>query len=88
MKPLPKDAYSPLLVGIGGTTRPESTSERVLIKALEAAERAGARTRLLSGVFLSKLPIYDPSTSTGSPELQVIVHSEHNDPRMGSTVSA
>ncbi len=73
MKPLPKDAYSPLLVGIGGTTRPESTSERVLIKALEAAERAGARTRLLSGVFLSKLPIYDPTTSVGSPELQVML---------------
>jgi FMN reductase len=45
----------------------------VLIKALEAAERAGARTRLLSGVFLSKLPIYDPTTSTGSPELQVML---------------
>ncbi len=45
----------------------------MLIKALEAAERAGARTRLLSGVFLSKLPIYDPSTSTGSPELQVML---------------
>ena len=73
LKPLPKDAYSPLLVGIGGTTRPESTSERVLIKALEAAERAGARTRLLSGVFLSKLPIYDPTTSVGSPELQVML---------------
>jgi FMN reductase len=73
LKPLPKDAYSPLLVGIGGTTRPESTSERVLIKALQAAERAGARTRLLSGVFLSKLPIYDPTTSVGSPELQVML---------------
>jgi FMN reductase len=73
LKPLPKDAYSPLLVGIGGTTRPESTSERVLIKALEAAEQAGARTRLLSGVFLSKLPIYDPTTSVGSPELQVML---------------
>jgi FMN reductase len=47
----------------------------VLIKALEAAERAGARTRLLSGVFLSKLPIYDPMTSTGSPELQVMLEA-------------
>lgn len=45
----------------------------MLIKALEAAERAGARTRLLSGVFLSKLPIYDPTTSVGSPELQVML---------------
>jgi FMN reductase len=45
----------------------------VLIKALEAAERAGARTRLLSGVFLAKLPIYDPTASTGSPELQIML---------------
>jgi FMN reductase len=37
---------------------------------LEAAERAGARTRLLSGAFLARLPIYDPTTSGGSAELQ------------------
>ncbi len=47
----------------------------MLIKALEAAERAGARTRLLSGIFLAKLPIYDPTTSTGSPELQVMLEA-------------
>ncbi len=41
-----------------------------MIKALEAAERAGARTRLLSGAFLARLPIYDPTTGGGSPELQ------------------
>jgi FMN reductase len=40
---------------------------------LEAAERAGARTRLLGGVFLSKLPIYDPTASRGSPELAVML---------------
>ncbi len=68
-KPLP-DAYAPLLVGLGGTTRPESTSERVLIKALEAAERAGAKTRLFGGGFLSRLPIYDPSTGGVSTELE------------------
>ncbi len=45
----------------------------MLIKALEAAERAGARTRLFNGVFLAKLPIYDPMTSTGSPELQAML---------------
>lgn len=45
----------------------------MLIKALEAAERAGARTRLLSGAFLSRLPIYDPTTSAGGAELQVML---------------
>lgn len=49
------------------------TSERVLIKTLEAAGRAGARTRLLSGVFLSRLPIYDPTTSVGCAELQTML---------------
>ena len=60
---------SPLIIGIGGTTRPGSTSERVLAKALEAAERAGARTQLFGGAFLGKLPIYDPATAGGCDEL-------------------
>ena len=60
---------SPLIIGIGGTTRAGSTSERVLVKALEAAERAGARTALFGGLFLSKLPIYDPATAGASEEL-------------------
>ena len=61
------------MVGLGGTTRPKSTSERVLIKALEAAERAGARTRLFSGAFLSKLPIYDPNTSGACAEQETLL---------------
>jgi len=61
--------FSPLIVGIGGTTRAGSTSERTLIKALDAVERIGARARLFGGAFLSKLPIYDPSLADSSPEL-------------------
>ena len=57
--------FSPLIVGIGGTTRGGSTSERTLIKALDAAERIGARTRLFGGEFLSRLPIYDPKPGGG-----------------------
>jgi FMN reductase len=45
----------------------------VLIKALEAAERAGARTRLFGGAFLSRLPIYDPSAGAGSTELETVL---------------
>jgi len=63
----------PLIVGIGGTTRPNSTSERALIKALQAAERAGARTRLFDGAFLSKLPIYDPSAADASLEFSELI---------------
>lgn len=68
-------AFSPLIVGIGGTTRTGSTSERTLIKALEATERIGARTRLFGGAFLSKLPIYDPSTADSSGELAQLLEA-------------
>jgi FMN reductase len=62
-------ARAPFIVGIGGTTRPGSTSERTLIKALEAAQRHGAVTKLFGGPFLTKLPIYDPSVSAPVPEV-------------------
>ncbi len=62
-----------MIVGIGGTTRPGSTSERTLAKALQAAEALGARTQLFGGVMLSKIPIYDPSTAASSPELQELL---------------
>jgi len=51
---------SPYIVGLGGTVRPGSSSERALIKALGAAEAAGARTELFGGAFLATLPIYNP----------------------------
>jgi FMN reductase len=66
-------SFSPFVVGLGGTTRSTSTSERTLIKALEAAERAGARTRLFSGAFLASLPIYDPATANDSAELTEVL---------------
>jgi len=72
MASAPKTA-APLIVGIGGTTRPGSTSERTLVKALEAAERAGARTRLFSGAFMAKLPIFDPSCGESSAEAEALV---------------
>jgi FMN reductase len=50
----------PLIVGLGGTVRPGSTSETALIRALDCARAAGARTELFGGAFLSKLPIFDP----------------------------
>jgi FMN reductase len=47
-------------VGLGGTVRPGSSSERALIKSLAAASAAGARTELFGGAFLAQLPIYNP----------------------------
>ncbi|WP_207004722.1 NADPH-dependent FMN reductase [Trinickia mobilis] len=50
----------PLVVGIGGTTRDASSTERALGFALRGAQAAGARTRLFGGAFLHGLPHYAP----------------------------
>src|ERR1035438_5600799 len=49
----------PLIVGIGGTTRPGSTSERALQFALAKARALGTDTDLLVGDQIL-LPIYTP----------------------------
>jgi len=49
----------PLILGIGGTPRHGSSSERALAISLKAAEDKGARTILLSGAELA-LPMYLP----------------------------
>lgn len=49
----------PLILGVGGTMRPNSSSERVLRAALKEAEKAGARTVCMAGQDLD-LPMYAP----------------------------
>ena len=51
---------APLVVGIGGTPRPRSSSERALGVALAAAEDAGARVEMLGASALA-LPMYAPA---------------------------
>jgi len=63
---------SPYIVGIGGTTRAGSTSERVLALALAAAEAKGARTELFGGEHLARLPLFNPDVPAGGPELQAL----------------
>jgi FMN reductase len=53
-------AKRPLIVGLGGTVRPGSSTERALACSLRTAEAAGAETKLLGGEFLARLPIFDP----------------------------
>lgn len=53
---------TPLIVGIGGTTRAGSSTEMALRTALAAAERMGARTRAVVGPELD-LPMYDPANA-------------------------
>jgi FMN reductase len=63
----------PLVVGIGGTVRTPSSSERVLTAALAAAQAAGARTQLFGGEVLSRLPIYNPADPGEPPERSALV---------------
>jgi len=53
-------SFSPLILGIGGTSRPNSTSELAVRCALSAAEAMGARTKLIDGALISGLPLYVP----------------------------
>jgi FMN reductase len=52
--------FTPRIIGIGGTVRPHSTSERAVAEALRCAEQLGARTQLFNGEFISRLPLYVP----------------------------
>src|SRR5580692_4519154 len=65
----------PLIVGIGGTVRSPSSSERVLTAALAAAEAAGARTQMFGGEILSRLPIYNPADPGEPPERSALVEA-------------
>jgi len=64
---------SPLVVGIGGTVRADSSSERALRLALAAAADAGARTQLFPGAALAAIPIYSPGSDEHSPEAAALV---------------
>ena len=61
-----------LIVGIGGTTRPSSSSECALRTALEPAARAGAEVRCFTAADLD-LPMYDPSSPDRTPAAQALV---------------
>jgi FMN reductase len=65
----------PLIVGIGGTTRAGSTTERSMLLALQAAETHGARTHSFCGRFLYDLPIYSPEDQERTPEQRQLVEA-------------
>jgi hypothetical protein len=55
----PSDAGRPLIVGVGGTLRSGSSSEKALAISLRAATAVGAEALLISGPELN-LPMYNP----------------------------
>jgi FMN reductase len=65
----------PLIVGIGGTTKPNSSTEKALRLVLADAEKRGAITRLVGGPFLARLPIFDPEHRERTPEQTELVEA-------------
>ena len=65
---------SPLIVGIGGTQREGSTTERCLVLALAHAQALGCRTRLIAGPALPS-EMFDASGGTRSPQAQALVQA-------------
>ena len=68
-------AHAPMIVGVGGTTRAGSSSERAVRAVLAMAERAGARTAMFDGPQLAALPHYAPERPERSPEQAAFVEA-------------
>ena len=62
----------PLIVGLGGTTRPGSTSERALLAALQRASALGCET-LVFGAAAMPVEPYDPSRPERSEQARALV---------------
>lgn len=65
-------AEVPLVVGLGGTTRAGSSSERVLRACLDEVERLGARVELLGAADL-QLPHYPADSPVRAPAARRLV---------------
>src|ERR1700677_2625345 len=63
---------SPYIVAVGGTLRANSSTESAMRHVLRAAQRAGARTKLISGTSL-QLPLYQPEISERSDAARDLV---------------
>jgi FMN reductase len=57
----------PLVVGLGGTLRPNSSTERALRECAAAIERQGGRTKLFCGADID-LPMYNPTDPARDPK--------------------
>lgn len=64
-----------LIVGIGGTVSPTSSSDGALRVALDEAQRQGAEVKIFSGDLLKKLPMYDPTDPDRTPEAKEFVEA-------------
>ena len=51
----------PFVVALGGTLKPDSSTEKALVLALKGAEAVGAEVKLIAGAQLD-MPLFNPST--------------------------
>lgn len=65
---------TPLVVGLGGTLRADSSTERALRYCLDAVERRGGRARFFSGPDL-ELPMYAPHQLDRTQPAQELVNA-------------
>jgi FMN reductase len=63
----------PRIVGIGGTTKAGSSTEKAMMACLLAAERLGADIQVIPGAQLAGLPLYAPEETARTPEQQQFV---------------
>ena len=63
---------TPLIVGLGGTTSPGSSTDRALAAALAAVSARGCRTRRFDGAFLARLPLYSVPIERTSEEVELV----------------
>lgn len=68
----PQRSERPFIVGVGGTPRRGSSTEKALAVSLRAAADSGAETLLISGPDL-ELPMYNPSDAERTPAAQYLV---------------
>ncbi|MGE0387765.1 MAG: NADPH-dependent FMN reductase [Gammaproteobacteria bacterium] len=66
--------FVPCIVGVGGTTRPDSSTEKALRLALAACERAGANTVMLGAADID-LPMYAPERPERSTQARRLVEA-------------
>src|SRR5580692_2349361 len=64
--------FRPYIVGIGGTTRPGSSSEKALRYASALAEAMGADVELFDGARIN-LPMYTPESSVRAEGAQQLI---------------
>jgi FMN reductase len=63
---------APYILGVGGSTRANSSSERAVAAALQAAEKAGAQIHLISATKL-ELPMYAPERPERTDEAKEFI---------------